>query len=80
MQMRREMQLRCIAGSPLLHLTTENSVLTHYFIVSMMLKLWLILCLGEYKFGIIKIYQYLHFLSYVNTEVTEDDEILKQGK
>ena len=29
MQMRREMQLRCIAGSPLLHLTTENSVLTH---------------------------------------------------
>ena len=25
MQMRREMQLRCITGSPLLHLTTENS-------------------------------------------------------
>ena len=29
MQMRQEMQLRCIAGSPLLHLTTENSWLTH---------------------------------------------------
>ena len=28
MQMRREMQLRCIAGSPLLHLNTENSVNT----------------------------------------------------
>ena len=28
MQTRREMQLLCIAGSPLLHLTTENSVLT----------------------------------------------------
>ena len=26
MQTRREMQLRCIAGSPPLHLTTENSV------------------------------------------------------
>ena len=28
MQTRREMQLRCIAGTPPLHLTTKSSVLT----------------------------------------------------